>query len=116
MKKPARVFLVIGIIIGFFTIITPIIGMTALNRLNNPRNTNDKKIWGILSLIFVSIIGGIFYLLISDNEFYNDIDKHNQDLFEDSVTHLRELKKLYDNGYIDESTYMEKRKKYIEVI
>ena len=116
MKIAAKVFLIVGIILRSLTIIGPIVGIISLIKLNHPRNTHNIKTWGILSLVFTSVFAGVFILLTKDDELYDGFDKNNCSMFESAKTNLVELKRLRDNGEIDEETYMKKRIKYVEVL
>ena len=132
MKKAAKVFLIIGMIGGGYLIFPIILGIFALRRLNRAKSSEDLKVWGILSIFFVSTLGGIFMLCVKDEELAdnpniekNHVNKEkpiNKDkvhttrkqIIIDPAMRLRELKQLLDEGIIDEGTYKEKRKKYVE--
>ena len=64
MKNIAKIFIIIGIIAGIFTIVAPILGFIYLKKINNnePLTTVDK----VLILLFVNLIAGI--LLFLDKE------------------------------------------------
>lgn len=132
MKKAAKVFLIIGIICGGYLIFPIVLGIFALRSLNTAKSSEDLKVWGILSIFFVSTLGGIFMLCVKDEELAdnprieeNPVNKEkqinkdrtyttrNQNIV-DPAMRLRELKQLLDEGIIDERTYKEKRKKYVE--
>lgn len=132
MKKAAKVFLIIGMIGGGYLIFPIVLGIFALRKLNTAKSCEELKCWGILSIFFVSTLGGIFMLCVKDDEFAgnpsieeNHVDKEKQinkdrtcitrkPVIIDPAERLRELKQLLDEGIIDEATYKEKRKKYVE--
>ncbi len=59
MKKVAKIFIIIGMICGFWCILPLIFGFRTLKRINaNTLTTGDK----VLTLIFVNTIGGILLL------------------------------------------------------
>lgn len=116
MKTAAKIFIVFGIVIGFLTIICPIIGFKTLERLKHPRRTNDIRVWAILTICFVSPLGGIFLLLMKDKDFYDDIDKAKEDAFNAAVVNLETLKELKEKGQISVQEYETKRQKYLEVL
>ena len=59
MLKAARIFIIIGMILGCWYIFPIIFGAIALKKLKNNEMTTG---WKVLVLIFVSVIGGIFLL------------------------------------------------------
>ena len=63
MKTAAKVFIIIGMIVGCWTILPLIFGFIALNKM---KKNEMKTGWKIVTLIFVSLIGGI--LLLCDND------------------------------------------------
>jgi MFS transporter, UMF1 family len=69
-----RIFVWIGIIIGFPTIISPIVGFIALDKLKNAKTIHDFKIIGIMTLIFNSLIAGILILTIDSIKYSRKID------------------------------------------
>ncbi len=64
MKGVAKVFIWIGMICGFWTILPIIFGVMTLKKLNNgtPLTTADK----VLTLLFVNMIAGILLLVDKD--------------------------------------------------
>lgn len=66
MKTAAKVFIIIGIIAGFITIIAPIIGFMTLNQMKTGKPTTTMC---VLTLIFCSLIGGILLLCADEREF-----------------------------------------------
>ncbi|NLG82203.1 MAG: hypothetical protein GX490_06775 [Bacilli bacterium] len=70
MKTAAQVFIIIGIITGFWLIVPLIIGIMALNKL---KTANNKAELGtalpILVLIFVNLVAGILLLCMKDEDF-----------------------------------------------
>lgn len=82
MKKAAKVFIWIGMIVQSVLIFPIIVGILALKRINEASTKSELQTLGILTIFFCNIIGGIFMLCISENElksnevFTNDLDQH----------------------------------------
>lgn len=66
MVTAAKVFIIIGIIAGFITIIAPIVGFVALNKMKMGKPSTGVC---VLVLLFCSLIGGILLLVADENEF-----------------------------------------------
>ena len=63
MKTVAKVFMIIGMICGFWTILPLIFGAIGLKKLKNGEMTTG---WKVLILIFVNVIAGILLLCDKD--------------------------------------------------
>jgi hypothetical protein len=85
---------------------------------------NEKRIaFGVLTMIFCSLVGGIFYLVWNPNY---DEDRKEENIikrkqekklsYSDPYDNLKKLKELYDSGIIDKKTYEEKSKKYLDLL
>lgn len=124
MKTAAKVFIILGIVFTFYLIVPLIIGVIALNKLENVQNKDKLTGIAICTLLFCSLLGGIFMLCIPDTEFNSTIGATNGNFeqpredkrFSDVTKNLSQLKKLLDDGIITQDIYEEKRKKYIENI
>lgn len=140
MKTLAKVFIIIGMICKFYLIFPVVIGIIALNKINNSRSTAELQVIGVLSIIFVSVLGGVFMLLISDGELdseyqpnvnsgrgnntpnYNDNQNYNSSQNNSSRRHdniegqLEMLEKLYNEGFMTKAEYDERRKKVLDKI
>ena len=68
MKTAAKVFIIIGMIVGFWSILPLIFGFIALKKLKTATKKDDLVVTAILTLLFCNILGGIFMLLIKDEE------------------------------------------------
>ena len=123
MKTAAKVFLIIGMIVQGILIFPLVLGLFALDKLENG-NKDQMTTWGIISIFFVSTLGGIFMLIYANDE--KQASSEPQRSYEqsgqfttssgnrdDAVTKLKELKDLYDQGILDETTYQEKKQKYL---
>ena len=66
MKTAAKVFIIIGIIVGFITIIAPIVGFIALNQMKTQKPSTAVC---VLVLLFCNLIGGILLLMCDESEF-----------------------------------------------
>ena len=118
MKKAAKVFLIIGMVFQFFLIYPIILGALAIKKLNSAKTTDDLMAWGIVSILFVSILGGAFMLCVKQEELgplpVKETKAPQKEEENDASKRLFELKSLLDAGIIDQETYEEKRKKIIE--
>ena len=69
MKLAAKILTIVGIILGLPTIISPIIGLIALNKMKHAKTKSDLTVMAVLNLLFCSLLGGVFMLLINENDF-----------------------------------------------
>ncbi|MGN0807137.1 MAG: hypothetical protein ACI4MN_01640 [Candidatus Coproplasma sp.] len=68
MKTAAKVFTIIGMIVGAVGILPIIFGAITLSKMNSAKDMNELQIWGILDLIFCSVLGGIFVLCMKNED------------------------------------------------
>ena len=68
MKKTAKVFIWIGMICQFYLVYPIVVGVIALNKLNEARKKEEILTMGILTLLFCNTVGGIIMLAMSDKE------------------------------------------------
>lgn len=68
MKTAAKIFIIIGMIVGFWSILPLIFGFIALKKLKTAKKKEELTVTAILTLLFCNILGGIFMLLIKDEE------------------------------------------------
>lgn len=68
MKQAARIFIILGMVFGFFLIFPIILGVFALKKLDEATKAEDITTWGIVTLICVSFIGGLLMLLLKDED------------------------------------------------
>lgn len=113
MKKAAKIFLVIGMVLTFFPIYPPFVGILAYRKLDDENTSlDDLRLWGILSLFFVSPIAGLFILLLKPEDLGEEqstsrsIKSTTKNY---AVDRLIELKKLFDEGVISEDAYYKKK-------
>lgn len=67
MKTAAKVFVILGMVIGCIAIIPIVIGILALKKLNDSTDKQEVMLWGILALFLCSPLGGIFMIVYSDS-------------------------------------------------
>ena len=79
MKTLAKVFLIIGMVFSGWYVIPLAIGIISLIQIDKAKSKNDLMIWGILSIIFVSPLAGIFMLLIDEKELNPTAANHAND-------------------------------------
>ena len=68
MKTAAKVFIIIGMIIGFWMILPIIFGALSLGKINSATQKSELIGLGICTLIFCSVLGGIFMLCIPEEQ------------------------------------------------
>lgn len=68
MKQVAKIFIIIGMIVGFFAIIPLIVGIPALKRLDESKSKAELGSYPVLVLLFVNIIAGIIMLVMKDED------------------------------------------------
>ena len=68
MKSAAKIFIIIGMCVGFLAIVPLVVGIIALKRLNAAKKHSDFVTIGILTLLFCSIVGGILLLSIEEKK------------------------------------------------
>ncbi len=69
MKTAAKVFIIIGMIFGAIAILPLIFGGITLSKMNKVTKKDDIVVWGVLSLLFCSLLGGIFVLCTTDADY-----------------------------------------------
>ena len=68
MKKTAKVFIWIGIVCQFFLIYPIIVGILALQKLEEARKKDEILTIGIFTLLFCNLIAGIIMLTMTDKD------------------------------------------------
>lgn len=68
MKTAAKAFIIIGMVFSAVMIYPIVLGIFALRALDNAKSHSDLTSWGVVTLIFVSLLGGIFMLCVKDEE------------------------------------------------
>jgi uncharacterized membrane-anchored protein len=69
MKKIAKVFIIIGMVLQCFLIFPVVLGIIALKKIDKAQSKSDLTVWAIITLLFVNMVGGILMLVIPDSEF-----------------------------------------------
>ena len=69
METVAKVFIIIGMVAGFWMILPLIFGGITLSKMKTATSREDVKVWGILDIFFCSMIGGILLLCCKDEDF-----------------------------------------------
>ena len=77
MSKAAKIFIWIGMIIQFFLIFPIVIGVLALNKINQAKSKNELQTLGVLTTLFCSALGGVFMLCIKDEELVDIYENTN---------------------------------------
>ena len=68
MKSAAKIFIIIGICVGFWAIVPLVVGIIALKRLESAKKSSDLVTIGILTLLFCTRIGGILLLCMREDD------------------------------------------------
>ncbi|MBE6977618.1 MAG: hypothetical protein E7438_03135 [Ruminococcaceae bacterium] len=68
MKTVAKVFIIIGMIAGCWTILPLIFGAIALKKLKTATTKSELTATAILTLIFCNVVGGILMLCLKDED------------------------------------------------
>ena len=68
MKTAAKVFTIIGMVLGCLAIYPIVIGIFALKKLNEAKTAKELQTWAIVNLLFCSLLGGIFMLCLKDED------------------------------------------------
>lgn len=66
MKTAAKVFIILGMIVGFWTILPLIFGGIALKQMKTQKPSTGIS---VCVLLFCSMLGGIFLLCSKDEEY-----------------------------------------------
>ena len=69
MKKSAKVFIILGMVFGFYMIFPIIVGAIALKKLKNAQSKSELTAMSVVTLLFCNIIAGILMLCLPDTEF-----------------------------------------------
>lgn len=114
MKKAARIFLIIGMVLTFYLVFPVVFGIIAIRKLDYGATKEELTLWGVLSVFFVSTLGGMLMLLMDPKEVGTYESSTNENWTLDVRMHaitsrLLDLKKLYDEGIIDKGMYDLKR-------
>jgi hypothetical protein len=68
MKQAARIFIILGIILGFWAILPIIFGLPALKKLDAASTKAELGSTPIIVLLLVSPIAGILMLVMKDSD------------------------------------------------
>ena len=68
MKTAAKIFIIISMVCGFWTIFPLIFGGIALKKLKTATTKSELTGSAICTLIFVNVLAGIFMLCIKDED------------------------------------------------
>ena len=68
MRIAAKIFIIIGTVMGAPLIFPLILGIFAYNKINAAKSSDELKGWGVITLLFVNFLGGIFMLCIKDDD------------------------------------------------
>lgn len=66
MKTAAKVFIIIGMVVGCWTILPLVFGIIALNQMKTQKPSTGMS---VCVLLFCSLLGGIFLLCSNEEEY-----------------------------------------------
>ena len=70
MKTVAKVFIIIGMVVGFYMIFPIVLGALALKKLKAAQTKADFPTgWAVVVLLLVNLIAGIILLCMKDKDF-----------------------------------------------
>ena len=123
MKTAAKVFIIIGMVFGFYLIFPLVIGILALKKLDEAKTKDELILMGILTLILCSLLGGLFMLLVKEEDLAGNVQpaapQSNNEQKEEPKTgsmeeELKKLSDLKDKNLITEEEYNAARKTIID--
>lgn len=68
MKTAAKVFIIIGMVVGCWMILPLIFGGIALSKMKKATKKEELTVWAVLVLLFCNVIGGILMLCLKDSD------------------------------------------------
>lgn len=66
MKTVAKIFIILGMILGCVLVFPTVIGLIAINKIDYAKEKKDLTKIGIITLLFCNVIGGILMLVMSE--------------------------------------------------
>ena len=136
MKTAAKVFIVLGMIFGFILILPIIFGALSISKINSATQKSELVGLGVCTLLFCSLLGGIFMLCIPESELQpatansaptnsapiqnnyiaNTKDNTSKSDVENVADSLTKLKNLRDAGTISEEEFERMKKDLLNKI
>lgn len=80
MKKLARAFIILGIVLRFWMIVPIVFGVITLRKLGSAKDARELLGWGVVTLFFVSQIAGILMLIMTDEDLRGDKNRAKADV------------------------------------
>ncbi len=127
MKTASKIFIILGMIVEFWLIIPLIVGILALSKINSATSKNDLTATGIFTILFCSVLGGIFMLCIPEEELAKNkapqieqplnlpTPQQNRPLNDSELAaELEKINKLKQQGLITEEEYKTLRQRVID--
>ena len=71
MKSAAKVLIVISIIFSFWAIYPLVLGIIAYKKLEECKEIEEIRVWGIVTLLLVSPIAGVLMLVMKEEDLYD---------------------------------------------
>lgn len=68
MKKLARGFIILSIVLGFWMIFPIVFGAIALRKLDSAKTPREIVGWGVVTLFFVSQVAGVLMLIMDEED------------------------------------------------
>lgn len=136
MKTAAKVFIVLGMIFGFILILPIIFGALSISKIDSATEKSELVGLGVCTLLFCSLLGGIFMLCIPESELQpatansaptnsapiqnnyiaNTKDNTSKSDVENVADRLTKLKNLRDAGTISDEEFERMKKDLLNKI
>jgi len=68
VKQAAKIFIIIGMVVGFWCILPLVFGIPALKKLDAAKTKEDLGSTPVLVLLFVNLVAGILMLVMKDSD------------------------------------------------
>ena len=138
MKTAAKIFIIIGMVCGFWCIAPLIVGFFALDKLESARTKNELAGMAICTLLLCNTIAGILMLCMPESELAGNGDSFNQQPEQNSysgqnaqkvepqpkpqakegedeiVANLDKLKRMKEQGILNDEEYEKLRKREVD--
>lgn len=138
MKTAAKIFIIIGMVCGFWCIAPLIVGFFALDKLETARTKNELTGMAICTLLLCNTVAGILMLCMPESELaengngfnqqpeQNSYPQQNRQNFDSQpkpqakeseveiVANLDKLKRMKEQGILSDEEYEKLRKREVD--
>ena len=96
---------------SFVYAVLTVFAIVAIKKTYHFKNKRDLVVWGVVTLLLVNVISGIFMLIVSDGVYDDETSGTCYEVAAASSS-LVKVKELYDAGILTKEEYEQKRAKY----